>query len=372
MNPIKDQVAIAGVGQTPFTRNSGVSALSLAVMSARDAIADAGLTPKDVDGLILFYSNEPISAERIAANLGIPELRWSLNVAGGGNNGGGIVITAAAAIAAGLCNTVVCLHAINRRSTGRVVRSDGGSWTGQTAAVQGFALRAQRHMYEYGTRQEHLGQIAISVRKHASMNPLAMMRDPITMEEYHNSRWITSPFHLFDCCVESDGGAACLLTSAERARDLRQAPVHIVAGVANARGPETTDSLRHSAIASSTSTQLLWDRAGVGPRDMDFAQFYDCFTFTLLAQLEDYGFCARGEGGPFVEGGHRIELGGELPVNTSGGQLSEGYVRTMGLINEAVRQLRHEYAGTPRQVANANFGLVTSAPSPTSALVLRR
>ena len=375
MPSLKDQVVIAGVGQTPYSRGSGVSTLSLAVTCVKEAILDAGMTPKDVDGMILFYLHEPLACDDIAAALGIPELRWQLNIAGGGNNGGAIVTTAAAAIAGGLCNNVICLHAINRKSVGRGAGGGGGGqWTGQVAAPQGFALWAQRHMHEFGAKQEHLGQVAVSIRKHATMNPNAIMQQSITMEDYHNSRWITTPFHMFDCCLESDGGAACLLTSAERARDLKKPPVYLMAGVANGWGPTANDAPDGPSYASlaTTTSRLLWDRAGVGPKDMDFAQFYDCFTYTVITQLEDYGFCNKGEGGPFVERGQRIEIGGELPVNTSGGQLSEAYVRTMGLINEAVRQLRHEYEGTPRQVEGAEMGLVTSAPSPASALVLRR
>lgn len=285
--------------------------------------------------------------------------------------------TAAAAIEAGLCNTVICLHAINRRSVGRGVPGGAaGQWNGRISAAQMFALWAQRHMHEFGTKQEHFGQIAVTCRKHAAMNPHAIMRTPITLEDYHNSRWITTPFHLFDCCLESDGGAACIVTSADRARTMKNRPVYLMGAVGNAWGPgagdDASDPVGYASLAGKYGARHLWEMAGVGPQDMDFAQIYDCFTYTLLTQLEDYGFCRKGEGGPFVEGGHRIEIGGELPVNTSGGQLSEAYVRTMGLINEAVRQLRGDFADTPRQVRDAEMGLVTSAPHPGSALVLRR
>ena len=362
MANLRDQTVIAGVGQSPYSRASGVSTLTLAVMCAKDAMLDAGLAPQDIDGMILYYLHEPLECHEVAANLGIPELRWSLNLAGGGNLGGAVVMTAAAAIAAGFCNNVICLHAINRRS---VRRGQGGrppSWTGYVGALQNYAMKAQRHMVEYGTKQEHFGQIAVSVRKHAILNPIAIMREPITLEDYHHSRWISTPFHLFDCCLESDGGAACVVTSADRAQDMKKPPVYVMAGVANAWHP-----------ARSSAASQIWEKAGVGPKDMHFAQFYDAFTYAVLSQLEDYGFCNKGEGWPFVEGGRRIELGGEIPINTSGGQLSEAYLRTMSLINEAVRQLRHEYEGTPRQVEGAEMGLVTSAPpSPSSALVLRR
>jgi acetyl-CoA acetyltransferase len=370
------QCAIAGVGETRFVRGSGVSTLHLGAECALNAIHDAGLTPADVDGMILFTYMDPLSTYDVAAALGIPSLSWQLDVAGGGNNATGIITTAAAAIQAGLCKNVLCLHAINRYSA-RPDRARGPNLTspfGLLAAPQNFALWAQRHMYEYGTTSEQLGAVAIACRKHASQNPRALMQQPITMDDYLNSRMITSPFRLLDCCLETDGGAACVVTSLERARDMARHPVRLVAGVCNAGGPAThegRDSAEYTSMGSRYSAPLLWERSGLTPKDMDFGQIYDCFTFTVISQLEDLGFCGKGEGGPWVENG-RIEIGGELPVNTSGGHLSEGYVRSMNLVNEAVRQLRHEYEGTPRQVADAKFGVVTSAPNPGSAIVLGR
>jgi acetyl-CoA acetyltransferase len=368
--------AIVGVGETRYVRGSGVSTLHLGTECALNAIRDAGLTPQDVDGMILFTYMDPLKTYDLQMNLGIPELSWQLDVAGGGNNATGIITTAAAVVQAGLASTVLCLHAINRFSA-RPDRNAGPNLTapfGLLAAPQSFALWAQRHMYEYGTTEEQLGAVAIACRKHASQNPRALMQKPITMEDYLNSRLVTSPFRLLDCCLETDGGAACIVTSLERAHDLKQHPVEIVAGVCNASGPAThegRDSAEYTSMGSRYVASRLWERAGVGPADMDFGQIYDCFTFTVISQLEDLGFCAKGEGGPWVENG-RIELGGELPVNTSGGHLSEGYVRSMNLVNEAVRQLRHDYDGTPRQVPNARLGVVTSAPNPGSAVVLGR
>jgi acetyl-CoA acetyltransferase len=367
--------AIVGVGETRFVRGSGVSTLRLGAECAINAIRDAGLEPQDIDGMILFTYMDPLSTYDVANALGIT-LSWQLDVAGGGNNATGIITTAAAAIQAGLCKNVVCLHAINRFSA-RPDRARGPNLTapfGLLAAPQQFALWAQRHMAEYGTTSEQLGEVAIACRQHASLNPRALMQKPITMEDYLNSRMITSPFRLLDCCLETDGGAACVVTSLERARDLKQHPVRIVAGVCNAGGPAThegRDSAEYTSMGSRYAAPLLWERAGLGPQDMDFGQIYDCFTFTVISQLEDLGFCGKGEGGPWVENG-RIQMGGELPINTAGGHLSEGYVRSMNLVNEAVRQLRHDYEGTPRQVADANFGVVTSAPNPGSAIVLGR
>ena len=368
--------AIVGVGETNYVRGSGVSTLHLASECALAAMRDAGLAPADVDGIILFWLQEPLEGWRVAASVGIPELSFQLNVAGGGNNGAGVVTLAAAAIEAGLCHTVLCLHAINRFSA-RPDRGAGPNFSapfGLSAAPQSFALWAQRHMHEYGTTPEQLGAIAVACRKHAALNPRALMRTPITLEDYLNSRMVSTPLRLLDCCLETDGGAACIVTSRQRARDLRQPPVQILGGVCNAWGPaahEGRNGEEYASLGSRYSAPRLWERAGVGPGDMDFAQIYDCFTFSVLVQLEDLGFCTKGEGGAFVENG-RIELGGVLPINTSGGHLSEGYVRTMNLMNEAVRQLRHAYAGTPRQVADAELGVVTSAPNPGSAVVLAK
>ncbi len=368
--------AIAGIGETQYVRGSGKSTLHLAVECSINAMRDAGLQPNDVDGIILYWLFEPLDGAEVAAGLGIPELAWQLNIAGGGNNGAGVVATAAAAIDAGLCRTVLCLHAINRFSA-KPDRSAGPNLLapfGMHSAPQMFALWAQRHMHEYGTTPEQLGAIAIACRKHASMNPRALMRKPLNMDQYLASRMISSPLRLLDCCLETDGGAAVIVTSKERARDLRHRPVQILNGVCNAWGPAANDGRsaeEYTSLGSRYSGPRLWQDSGVGPQDVDFAQLYDCFTITVLSQLEDLGFCKKGEGGAFVENG-RIEIGGELPVNTSGGHLSEGYVRTMNLLNEAVRQLRHEYAGTPRQVAGAELGIVASAPNPGSALLLAR
>lgn len=368
--------AIVGIGETAYVRGSGVSTVRLAAECSLNAIRDAGLVPADIDGLILYWLFEPLDGIDVATALGIPQLSWQLNVAGGGNNGAGVIATAAAAINAGLCRNVLCLHAINRFSS-KPDRSNGPNLAapfGMIGAPQMFALWAQRHMHEYGTKPEQLGAIAVACRKHASLNERALMRKPISIDDYLASRMITTPLRLLDCCLETDGGAACIVTSKARAKDLKHRPVEIVGGVCNAWGP-AADAGRSADEYTSIGTRYvaprLWESTGVGPKDMDFAQLYDCFTFSVLTQLEDLGFCGKGEGGSFVEGG-RIELGGELPINTSGGHLSEGYVRTMNLLNEAVRQLRHTYEGTPRQVRNAELGLVTSAPNPGSAVVLAR
>ena len=374
------ECAIVGVGQTAYVRGAGKSTMGLALEACKNALLDAALVPADIDGVILFWLDEPISTHPLALSLGIPQVDWQLTIAGGGFNGPGIITTASAAIQAGLCRSVLCLHAANRFSARaeRFANDNRGSNLtapfGLSAPPQNFALWAQRHMFEYGTTVEQLGEIAVTCRQHASLNPRALMQEPFTIEEYLDSRMITSPFRLLDCCLETDGAAACIVTSLERARDLPHPPVQILGGVCNASGPAAHDGRTGSEYTSMGSrflAQKLWAQSGVGPSEMDFAQLYDCFTFTVLSQLEDLGYCAKGEGGPFVEGG-RLRLGGELPTNTSGGHLSEGYVRSMNLVNEGVRQLRHEFAGSARQVPNAKLGVVTGAPVPGSAIVIAR
>jgi acetyl-CoA acetyltransferase len=230
---------------------------------------------------------------------------------------------------------------------------------GLTAPPQWYALIARRHMHEFGTTPEQLGAIAVAMRKHAQRNPAAVMRDkPLTLDAYLASPMITAPYRLFDCCLETDGAAAVVVTTAERGRDLAQPPVYVM-GVAAAQ-PYPADEITNRVDLFETGLTIAAPRAfamaGITPADVDFAEIYDCFTFEVLQQLEETGFCGRGEGGAFVEGG-TIELGGALPVNTHGGLLSEAHVLGMSHITEAVRQLRG-VAGE-RQVKNAAIGVVT-------------
>ncbi len=382
MVTLKEKVAIVGIGESKYSQSSGVSTLNLAVQCSLNAILDAGLTPKDIDGIMLFWLQEPLSALNVAEELGISRGSYHVEIQGGGNNGTGMVTTAAAAINSGLADTILCLHAINRSSTrasrggpqGPRRTDNFGAPFGRVAAPQLFAMAAQRHMHNYGTQRKHFGEIAVAERYHASLNEKAIMRDrPLTMEDYFNARMISTPFGLFDCCLETDNGTACILTSAQKAQDMKQRPIYIMAGASNSWGPVTTSGTtkeEECSFASRYVAQRIYPMAGITPKDVDFAELYDCFTYTVLCQLEDYGFCQKGEGGPFVEGG-RIRLGGELPVNTHGGHLSETYARSMNHINEAVRQLRGVCG--QRQVKNAEIGLVTSCvPNASSAIILRR
>jgi acetyl-CoA acetyltransferase len=238
--------------------------------------------------------------------------------------------------------------------------------------VDVIGMWAHRHMHEYGTKREHFGNVAIAARKHANRNPHAMMRDrPLDMEAYFNARVVGYPLHLYDCCLETDGALACIVTSLERARDLRQKPA-LVHSVAQASGPNPVHLANYNTPGMQTTAvscaEQLWARSELKPKDMGCAQIYDAFTPLVIMGLEDYGFCERGEGGPFTEGG-RIELGGELPVLTSGGGLSEAYVHGFNLILEGVRQIR---GTSTAQVPGCKATLVTGASGvATSALVLR-
>jgi acetyl-CoA acetyltransferase len=246
---------------------------------------------------------------------------------------------------------------------------------GLTFPLQPFAIICKRHMHEYGTTSRQLGAVAVACRKHASMNPRALLRTPLTIEDHQKSRMVMDPMRELDIFNMSDGGCAIVVTSAERAKDLSQRPVYVMAG-AQTTGPLPQMSwelrLSNPDILDTTAehmAQRLFGMAGITPEDVDVVQFYDCISSMVLLGLEGFGFCKKGESGPFVEGG-RIELGGKLPVNTSGGHLAEGYVHGMSLIVEGVRQMRGTSSG---QVKDAEITLVSGAmPVPTSAIILRR
>ncbi|TMA54413.1 MAG: lipid-transfer protein [Deltaproteobacteria bacterium] len=379
---IQDRVAIVGIGHLPFAKDIGRPISDTAVEAIQLALDDAGLEAEDVDGMSMLEM-EATHEVSIARRLGVPGLRWWDKISYGGGASCGTLAHAAAAIAAGLATTVVCHRARNRGArTSRpwaqervLVRDDKAlhvPW-GLVRPVDIIGMWAHRHMHKFGTRREHFGNVAIAARKHAGRNPDAIMRDrPLDMETYLAGRPIGYPLTLHDCCLETDGALACVVTSIERARDLRQPPV-LVHSVAQASGPNPVHLANYNNTPAMETTsvfcaKLLWQRSALQPRDMDCAQIYDAFTPLVITGLEDYGFCRRGEGGPFTEGG-RIELGGELPVLTSGGGLSEAYVHGFNLILEGVRQIR----GTSvNQVPGCRATLVTGASGvATSAVVLR-
>jgi len=381
---MRDRVAIAGIGMTQLSKDSGVSTLTLGCRAILAAVADAGLLPEQIDGIATHRVGDSVLPGVLAQALGLRDLRWYVDQFGGGSTSCSIVGQAALAVHAGLADAVVCYRAINARSEFRMggigrplvdaVETQYQAPYGYFAPPQQFAMAAREHMLRYGTTHEQLGAVAVAQRAHAAGNERALQRAPITMDDYLASRWVVEPFRLLDCCLETDGAVAVVLTSAERARDLRQRPV-LIRGAAWGSGFTLYSNQQAdlTVTPAAAMARRLWSLAGLGPSDVDVAELYDCFTYTVVVQLEDYGFCEKGEGGDFVASG-ATRLGGRLPVNTHGGFLSEGYVHGLNHVYEAVSQLRGD-AGA-RQVAGAEVALCTAQPGyvsgNTGALVLRR
>lgn len=377
---MRDRGAIVGVGATAQGRLPGATSLSLAVEAFGRALDDAGLRKDQIDGLLTLPGQTspegPQGYLRLGETLGIdPRITGTLQM--GGATAGVLVQQAVLAVEAGMATHVACVFGdAAATGGGRFDRAQG--W-GDSSAIWGYqsaaansAITASRHMALYGTTSRQLGEIAVACRHHASLNPDAVMRTPITVDDHQASRWIVEPLHLLDCCLVCDGGVCIIVSSAERARDLRQPPV-LIAGMGQAY---TTRNLGAPdwwyAPHQKRAVQDAYAMAGVGPRDIDVAQLYDNFTPSVLLWLEHGGFCAPGEAGPFCEGG-RIRLGGELPINTAGGNLSESFMEGWLHIVEGVRQMRGQCG--PRQVAGAEVGLVTGrgmALNCANALVLRK
>ena len=367
---LRDKACVTGVGETTYLRGSSQSAFELQIEASLKAIADAGLDPKQIDGVI------PIgivsaTAEDFIDNFGIPDLRFSAIVPHGGASPVMALQCAAAAVAAGVCNHV--LIAFGRNVTGAAATKAGARIhtmpqfhyvtefeypIGNAAPAQIYAPMAQRHMALYGTKVSHFGEVAVAHRQHALLNDNAVMKKPMTLEDHANSRMIADPFRLFDCSLESDGGAACIVSSAERASDLKHRRIFI-SGTA-AGHPDQPGAITQrpdmTSLGIAKAAQRAFQMAGVTHADIDVAEIYDCFTYAVIRQLEDLGFCKKGEGGPFVEGG-RLRLDGALPTNTHGGLLSQAHVWGLNHIVELVRQLSGN-AGRA-QVKDAEVGLVT-------------
>jgi acetyl-CoA acetyltransferase len=386
--PLRDVAAIAGVGYTEFSKASGQTTQTLALRAIRAALDDAGLTVADVDGLACHRVGDSVAPALVAQSLGIRDPKYLQDAWGGGSSSGMVVTSAAMAVACGLADVVVCWRALNARSgmrmggTGmapvqnpaQLVDTQYTAPQGLRVAAQSYAMVARAYMDRYGVDAETLGHVPITQREYARRNDRAMMREPLTMEQYLASRWIAEPLRLFDACLETDVAVAVVVTSAERARDLRQPPVLIRGGVFG--GGHTLLSNGHADLTESStklSAERLWAQCGIGPDEVDFAEIYDAYSPIVLIQLDDFGFTAPGEAGPFVASGG-TRLGGRLPVNTHGGFLSEGYAHGMNHVSEAVLQLRGQCGD--RQVEGAEVGLVTSAPGyiagASSALVLRK
>ena len=386
MESISDQTCIVGIGHTEYSRDSGRSELKLACEAIGAAIADAGLTPADIDGITKYTmdNNDPID---IARNLGMPELRYFAEVNYGGGGGPvGTIMLAAMAVATGQAKAVVAFRAMNERSGrgtprfGQAATTPGASGVASYLAPYGLfspaqmvALAARRHMHLYGTESRHFGEIAVTCRHHANLNPNAMMHGrPMSIEDHQASRMIAEPLHLLDCCLETDGGAAVVITRAERARDLRHPRVFIAGGGLGAGHWNHRSIVKDMDSPESESTVIakhVFRDAGITQADIDVLFIYDHFTPLVLMAIEDFGFCKRGEGKDFVSTGRLRWPDGELPMNTSGGNLSEGYMHGMQNIVEAVRQLR----GVARcQVKDARHAFVSAGNAvPTSAMILR-
>ena len=361
------KAAIVGIGETAYERGSEKSALALQLEAALKAVADAGLQPGDIDGVIPYASGAAV-AEDFITNLGLEDVTFSATTPMGGASCVAAIQAAALAVASGLCRHV--LLPIGRRgySDSRVasrvsampqfhVVSEFEAPAGALAPAQLYAPMARRHMELYGTTAEQFAEVAVTMRRHALLNDNAIMRKPLSVEDHHASRMIADPFRLFDCCLESDGGAALVISGAERAADTRR-PAPIL-GVAEGH-PDSPSVITQrpdiTRLGLAKAAPRAFAMAGCAPADIDVAQIYDCFTWTVICQLEDLGFCAKGEGGAFVESG-RIALDGALPVNTHGGLLSQAHIVGMNHVCELVKQMRGE-AGRA-QVADAELGLVT-------------
>lgn len=365
MSAVGGTYAIAGVGESEVGRRLGRSGMALAMEAAKRALTDAGLERAQIDGLLTRPSRtEPqfnYSAV-LAGQLGIVPSYFA-DIALGGASSAAMVLNAVAALEAGLCTAVLCVNGDAQTNRAQTRRARLTNWVedfertyGMIGGPENYALGAQRHMYEFGTTSAQFGAIAVACRRHASLNPNATFREPITLADHQASRYISEPFRLLDCCPVTDAAGAFIVTSAERARSLAQAPAYLLGigqGFTHADLPWAASM---TDVAMRGASERAYAMAGLGPDDIDLAELYDCFTYVVLATLEGYGFCKQGEGGAFVEGG-RIELGGALPVNTGGGLLSQGHASGSLLITEAVKQMRG--AAGARQVPNAETAIVS-------------
>jgi acetyl-CoA acetyltransferase len=366
---IKGKFAIAGLGVTPMGKIYGRSASSFAAEAIQLALDDAGLRKQDVDGLLINANLSPEMSPSLQMTLGFQDLSL-LNVMNAYGSTAGIMIQyACMAIEAGLANIVVLVYADNplkpTRGAGASYSNSGRSIGmeslraayGYFGVNPGYALAAQRHMHLFGTTSEQLGAIAVSQRQWAMLNPWAQMRTPLTLEEHQNSRYIVEPLHLYDCCLVSNGGVAVIITSAERARNLKQPPVYIQGfGQAAPGDNQRTDQEPGIYTGAKQSGERALKMADITLKDIDICEIYDCYTYTVLVTLEDYGFCEKGEGGAFVADG-KLGPGGSLPTNTGGGELSAYYMWGFTPLSEAIIQARGQ--GGARQVAKNDLILVS-------------
>ena len=384
---ISGRAAIAGLGTTEFSKNSGRTEIRLAMEATLAALADAGIDPSEVDGFSS-YTIDKVPEYEIARLLGANNVKFFSQVPHGGGAACAPILHAAMAVATGIAKTVVVYRAMNERSWYRF--GNGNYGFGSSPIVEnvnygwympyGFhtpaawvGMFAQRYMHTYGATSEDFGRVAVAARDFAATNPAAFFHGkPITLQEHQASRWICEPLHLLDCCQESDGAVAMVITSSERARDLLQKPV-VIKGAAQglSDGQQIMTSYFRKDITGLPEmglvAQQLWQQSGLSAQDIQTAVIYDHFTPFVLPQLEEFGFCKRGEAKDFVRAGEHAR-GGRLPINTHGGQLGEAYIHGMNGVAEAVRQVR---GSAVNQVDNVHNVLVTAGTGvPTSGLIL--
>ena len=354
---LRGKYAICGVGETTYRRGSDQSTRSLATWAIGNALADAGMTAADVDGMLSYSNNDSTFAPLVANDLGIRP-NFYMDVYGGGSSTEALIGIAIGVIEAGMCNAVAIYRAMNGYSQVRIGGTGARSLVpivgdqihnrayGWQSAGQMFAPAFMRHMYDYGTTPAQVAGVKVAHSKHASNNPKAFYKKRYTVDDVLNSRIICKPLHLLDCCVETDNATCIIVTRLERARDCPNPPAVIQSVAGRVMKPRGDMHLHHqygplSTVAGHYARNILWPNAGLGPEDVDVTGSYDAFTFTTMLQLEDYGFCKKGEGGQYISDG-TIELGGKRPNNTSGGHLCEGYTHGMNMVIENTRQLRGE------------------------------
>ena len=384
---------IAGVGESERSKNSGVSPLHMATVAARNAIVDAGIEPNDIDCVLSYQHSDSCDGHSLATSLGIRP-KFYMDTFGGGSSTEMLIATAIGLIEAGLCSTALIYRSMNGRSGKRMGMADENPWDlhgimemlipggsfvvpyGITSPAQQFAMVAQRHMWETGTTEEHLASVCLSFYEYAQHNPKAVLYGkPLTMEAYFEAPYIVTPFRMHDCCVETDEANALIVTSRERAADCRLPLVKIMGVTARNCAPHANQyAMRDiTVVGAHYAAPEVFGMSGIGPKDVNVAAIYDCFSWVVLAQLEAYGFVNRGEAGPFVAAGN-LRKDGILPSNTAGGMCAEGYTHGMNNVIELVRQLRHEYKGTVRQIEGCEIGFASGwdGPHAASAMLLAR
>ncbi|MBI3744005.1 MAG: thiolase, partial [Chloroflexi bacterium] len=359
MGPLTDKYCIVGVGETAHMRPSNRTTQSMALEATLNACKDAGLDPKQIDGITSYNAMDSTSGMAISTALGM-RLNYQVDIMGGGSSTEALIAHAVGLLEGGYCNYMLIFRSMNGRSGRRMggqapggpmpptpIMSAGqfGQLNGFTTPAQMFGSSCMRYMHDYGLKPETLGRIAITSRRHAMLNPKSIMRSngEIKMEDYLASRWVSKPFRLLDCCLETDVAAAIIVTSRERAYDLKQPPVFIMGGTARTMTDNPAWNYSRDVthyVAGFYGRNRMFGMSGVGPEDIDITTSYDAFTFTGLIQLEAYGFAPRGEAGAYVDAGN-IAIDGRRPNNLHGGHLSEGYTHGISMVIENTRQLRN-------------------------------